>query len=287
MQQQSSILLTIWKNNKFSIGSIYLLNLTEEILYLLIPSSVGLLIDTFINNQGYGIYAFAFTYIGWQGIATYRKIQDTVVFTKVFNQISLQIIKDHQSKNIDTTTINARVELMKQVTDFFENDLPFLVRSIISIFGSAILLYFYNSKLFLAALIIILPSILINYFYSKKIVETTEKVNNQFERQVDVIEKGSFAEQEEYFTQLRQFNIRKSSLEAYNFGLLEIFVFFMILVSIYIICKTESMNYGSIVASYGIIIKFAYSFDFIPHTTTKIATLKDITNRINKTLKTS
>jgi hypothetical protein len=56
----------------------------------------------------------------------------------------------------------------------------------------------------------------------------------------------------------------------------------MIFFSINTIYKTDNMEYGNIIASYGIILRFAYGFDFIPHITTKLAMLKDITNRMNE-----
>jgi ABC-type multidrug transport system fused ATPase/permease subunit len=222
-------------------------------------------------------------YLCKKEFATYRRIKDTVTFTKIFNQVTLRVIDDHQQKGISTTKINARVELMKQVVEFFEVDMPFLVKSIISVIGSCILLYFYNFKLLFVSVIIILPSFVINYFYSKKIIKATEKINDQYEKQIDIIHNGKRDEQVFYFTKLRELNIKKSTLEASNFGILEIFVFIMITASVYIICKTESLSYGSIVASYGIILRLAYGFDFIPHTTTRLATLKDISNRLNET----
>jgi ABC-type multidrug transport system fused ATPase/permease subunit len=282
MQNKYSVIKSIWRENRWAIGFIYLLNVIEETFYLLIPSSVGLLIDTFISNKGFGIWAFVITYIGWQGTATYRKIKDTITFTSLFNQFSLKVIENHKEKNIETTKTNARVELMKQVVAFFETDLPFMMNSLVSIIGSCILLYFYNAKLLIISVFIILPSLIINYFYSKKILLATRQVNDQYEKQIDVIENGTKEELNTYFTTIRKLNIRKSTLEALNFGLLEIFVFIVIISSIYIICKTDKMNYGSIVASYGIILRFAYGFDFMPHITTKLATLKDIANRMEE-----
>jgi ABC-type bacteriocin/lantibiotic exporter with double-glycine peptidase domain len=279
---QNQTIQRIWRENRKPILFIYALNIIEEIMYLLIPSSVGMLIDTFMQNKGYGIYAFIITYLGWQGIAVYRRIADTKTFTMIFNKECLRLIVNHQDREIDTAKINARVELMKQVVDFFERDFPFIIVSIVSIFGAAILLYFYNPKLLLISLFVVIPSILLNSIYSKKIEHVTEDVNNQYENQVNIIDGKNYALQKEYFEQLRLFNIKKSTLEAYNFGLIEVFVFLMIISSIYVICRTENMNYGSIVASYGIILRFAYGFDFIPHTTTKLASLRDILRRIDE-----
>ncbi|HAS41063.1 MAG TPA: hypothetical protein DCS93_11315 [Microscillaceae bacterium] len=285
LKQEYSLLKVIWRNNKGAISFVYLLNIIEEICYLLIPSAVGLLIDTFIEGKGWGILAFTTTYLGWQGANTYRKIKDTIVFTELFNQNSLKVIEDHQRKDISTTKINARIELLKEVVEFFERDLPMIFNSVISIIGAAILLFFYNPKLLIISLLIIFPSIVFNYFYSKRILLVTQKINNQYEQQIEVIESRDEAQQKIYFEELRRLNIKRSTLEAINFGVIEIFVFGMILTSIYIICHTDGMNYGSIVASYGIILRFAYGFDFIPYSTTRLATMKDVVQRLDETFK--
>ncbi len=270
----------IWAEHKYAIGFVYLLSLIEQICYLLIPAAVGLLIDSFIYGKGYGVLAFTLTYVGWHGTSTYRQIKDTIVFTELFNQFSMRIIDDHLEQGIGVTKINARVEMMNEVVDFFEYDLPFVVNSVVSVVGSSVLLYFYNPKLLIVSVLIILPSSAINFFYAKRIMVATNRYNNQYERQVEVIEHGSRTERLEYFRKLRELDIKKSTLEALNFGLLEVFVFVMIITSIYIICRTDEMDYGSIVASYGIILRFAYGFDFIPHTTTRLATMKDVLDRI-------
>jgi ABC-type multidrug transport system fused ATPase/permease subunit len=282
MLLKSKLFASIWQRNKVSIGFIYLLNIVEEICYVLIPSAAGMLINTFIYGTGYGLWAFVGTYLGWQGIATFRKIMDTITFTKVYNQVCLQTIEHHKQEGIEVSKINGRIELLKSVVSFFEADLPFVVNSMVSIFGTAILLYFYNPMLLFICLIIIVPSFIINYFFGKKMVIATGNVNDQYEKQIDVITHEDMDGIERYLEQVRRFNIRKSSLEAYNFGLLEIFAFTMIVVSIYIICKTPNVNYGDIVASYGIILRFAYGFDFIPHITERLATMKDIQNRLEE-----
>ena len=146
--------------------------------------------------------------------------------------------------------------------------------------GSAGLLYFYNPQLMFVCLFIIIPSMVINYFFGKKMIQITEKVNDEYEKQLDVIEKKDMINITAYFQKVRLLNIRKSNLEAYNFGILELFVFVMIVVSVYVICKTPHINYGDIVATYGYILRFAYSFDFIPHLTERLATMSDIQERL-------
>ena len=261
---------------------LYGLSIAEDVLYLLIPGAVGLLINTFLYGQGHGIVAFTGVYLGWQGIGVLRRIYDTKVYTHIYNQVCLQIIEHHKAEGIEISKINARIELLKQVVDFFENDIPYLVGSIVTMVGSAALLYVYNPQMMVVCLLILIPSMVINYFFGKKMVQITEKVNDEFEKQLEVIEKEDVPTITEYFQKVRGLNIKKSNTEAYNFGVLELFSFSMITVSIYVMCQTPNVSYGDIVATYGYILRFAYSFDFIPHLTERVATMHDIQERLEE-----
>jgi ABC-type multidrug transport system fused ATPase/permease subunit len=198
----------------------------------------------------------------------------------MYADISLKIIKHHQQTGIENSIINARVELLKQVVRFFEEDFPFMLNSIVEMLGSAFLLYFYNPKILLVCIIIIVPSLIVNRFYSHKMVAATTAVNNEYEKQIDVIAQKKNHEIADYFGLVRRLNIKKSNLEAYNFATLELFVFAMIVSSLYIITQTENIKYGEIVATYGYINRFAFSFDFIPHLTGRVANLQDINKRL-------
>jgi ABC-type bacteriocin/lantibiotic exporter with double-glycine peptidase domain len=272
-------LIRIWKEDKYAISYIYFLNILEELCYLLIPSTVGMMIDSFFYVKGYGLLAFTLCYVGWQLVALIRRIQDTKIFTEIFNKLSLNIL-NKKNEELTTTLISARIGLMNEIVTFFEDDLPFFIRSLISIFGSALLLYYYNPLLLLVSLIIIIPSLIINYYYSSRLNDASYKLNSHYEKQVEIIEKDNKEDQIKYFTELRKYKIRKSNLEAFNFTIIEMFVFVMITVSIYVICKSSNMNYGSIVASYGIILRFAYGFDILPHITSRYATLQDVVKRM-------
>jgi ABC-type multidrug transport system fused ATPase/permease subunit len=277
---KSKLLRNLMSTNRFSLGLVYGINLLETIFYLFIPAAAGYCIDHFIDKKFWGVWAFALAYIGWQALATVRKLIDSRVFTKIYTEMSIKTIEHHKENGIDDGKINARVELLKQVVLFFEQDFPFMLNSIIEMFGSAFLLYFYNPKILLVCIIIIIPSFVVNRIFSRRMGKASTDLNNEYEKQMDVIAEKRNRGLSDYFNLIRNLNIRKSNLEAYNFAMLELFVFAMIVSSLYIITQTPNIKYGEIVATYGYINRFAFSFDFIPHLTGKVATLGDINKRL-------
>ena len=266
----------IISTNINSLLKISFLNILESFLSLMIPTSVGLMINSLIYNTGQGQYIFILCYVLYQLTALFRKILDTKVYTLIYNKLATQLILN----TTDFSITNARIELLKQVVAFFENDLPVLINNIITIIGSGAILYFYSYKLLLTSLIIIIPSFILNHFFFKKINSVTQNINNLYETQLTVLNQQKATEIFTYFQTLRKHNITKSNLESFNFVFLEIFVFIMIFVSVLIVCNLDNVKTGTIVASYAIILKFAYSFDFIPYMTVKLAAIKDILFRI-------
>jgi ABC-type multidrug transport system fused ATPase/permease subunit len=277
---KSTLLKNIIAQNKLKLGIVYGLNALETICYLFIPAAAGLCIDSFMEQKFYGMWIFTLNYFGWQGISTFRKMYDTRIFSQIYNNISIKTIEHHKAEGIDDGKINARIGLLKDVISFFENDFPFMINSVVMMFGSAFLLFFYNTQILYVCVLIIIPSFIVNWFYSKKMYKVTSELNNEYEKQVDVIAEKHGQDLFQYFDHVRNLNIRKSNYEAYNFAKLELFVFAMIILSLYIITQTPNIKYGEIVATYGYILRFSYSFDFIPHLTGKVALLKDVNQRL-------
>ncbi len=280
---KTKLIANTWQNHKAKISITYLLTVIENVSNMLLPAAAGLLVDGFIEKKMSGLWFFIAAYIFWYGTAMIRRVYDTKVFTEIYNAISIKTIVHHQEQNIDSGTINARIELLKQMVNFFEVDLPFLMNNLIQMFGAFFLLYFYDPKVMIVCLVVILPSFAINYFFGKKMRTVATSVNNQYEKQMDMIQsKADELSLKSYFGSIRILNIRKSNLEAWNFGFLEIFVLIMIISSLYMICQNPNLKHGDIVAIYGYITRFAYSFDFIPYLTSKLSVIRDIEERLKE-----
>jgi ABC-type multidrug transport system fused ATPase/permease subunit len=283
MVLKNSLVYATWQNHKAKISLTYLLTIIENVANMLLPAAAGLLVDGFIDHKLDGLWFFTAAYFFWYGTAMVRRVYDTKVFTKIYNDVSIKTIQHHQALGIDSGTINARVELLKQMVNFFEVDLPFLMNNLIQMFGAFFLLYFYDPKVMMVCLVVILPSFVINYVFGKKMRTVAKNVNDQYEKQLDMINsKADAASLKSYFDGVRLLNVKKSNLEAWNFGFLEIFVLMMIIASLYMICQNPNLKHGDIVAIYGYITRFAYSFDFIPYLTAKLSVIRDIEERLKE-----
>ncbi|WP_448967827.1 ABC transporter six-transmembrane domain-containing protein, partial [Klebsiella aerogenes] len=91
-------------------------------------------------------------------------------------------------------------------------------------FGSLVLLYFYDRGVVLICLGVLLPVSGMSYFYGKKMKHLNKRKNDELEKQVDVISSGNELKIRNHYNNLKKWQIKISDQEAWNFGWLEMLV---------------------------------------------------------------
>ena len=106
--------------------------------------------------------------------------------------------------------------------------------------------------------------------------------NDELEKQVDIISSGSKGLICSHFNNLRQWQIRISDKEAWNFGLMEIMVMLVIGSSLVVTGNTSdnSLLAGTLIGMYNYILKFVSGLDTIPYIVQRLTSLHDITRRM-------
>jgi len=87
----------------------------------------------------------------------------------------------------------------------------------------------------------------------------------------------------QHYSNLRKWQIKISDKEAWNFGVMELLVLCVIVVSLLISTSKswdEGFLAGDIIGIYNYILKFVGGLDTIPYTVQRFSSLKDITRRI-------
>ena len=178
--------------------------------------------------------------------------------------------------------LSALSTLSREYTDFLEYDLIYILEAFYNIFGSLILIYFYDKEVVFICLAILIPVLFISRLYGHRMGVLTQNKNDELERQVEVISTFNSVEIKKHYELLRTWQVKISDQQAFNFGVMETFV--MVLLGVALVVSTrfnaQTLNAGEIIGFYFYILKFTSGLDTIPYITEKYATLKDITTRI-------
>ncbi len=258
----------------------YFLTFVEDMLELSYPWATGLAIDGLLAHD----YRMAAPIIAaWtlrMIIGCFRQMYDTRLYTTVYNAIVSDTILRQRGRGVPATTVSARSAMSREFVTFFEKDVPVIFTSVVGILGSAAILFYYDLVIGAVTASLFLPVVLINRVYSRRSLRLNTGLNDQLEREVDIIERARPEEIERHFAGVRTCRVKLSDAEAYNWTTIEVLsivVFVAVLIRATYLPTTET---GDIFAILVYVWRLMENLDNVPQIVQQITRLIDIGRRI-------
>ena len=258
----------------------YTLFALEMLGSLMRPYFVGEAVNDLIKGSYRGLFSLAFVHCAYLIIGTIRHRYDTRTYSSIYTEFVTKMLS-RGFLSAEVSKLSAHSTLAREFIDFLEYDLNFIVEAMYNIFGALIMLYFYHHSVVIVCLAVLVPVTIIGYQYGRFIKHLTKSKNDELEKQVDVIATQNNSLINEHYKALRHWQVKISDREAYNFGIMEILVLVVIVVSLLVVNKSSVLNpAGDIIGIYTYLLKFVSGLDTIPYILQRLNILKDITQRI-------
>ncbi len=259
----------------------YILFSLEMLGALLRPFFLGEAINDLLKGSYRGLIVLSSVHIVWLLIGTIRHMYDTRTYSAIYVSLVTRFLSRRIYK-ADISKLSAHSTLAREFVDFLEFDLVYVIEAIYNLFGSLVLLFFYDSTVVLLCMAVLLPVILISKVYGKKMMYLNKKKNDELEQQVDVISSGDKESVKQHYNNLRSWQIKISDKEAINFGFMEFLVMIVLGFSLLITYKTSgaAILAGNVVGIFFYVSNFAKGLETIPYTVQRLSSLSDITRRI-------
>lgn len=269
VQHKSQLLLT------------YILFSLEMLGSLLRPYFLGEAVNDLIKGSYHGLIILSVVHLLWIIVGVLRHRYDTRTYSAIYTSLVTRFLT-RKIQQSDVSKLTAHATLAREFIDFLEYDLVYVVEAGYNLIGSIILLYFYEWRVVGICLGILIPVMLVSYRYGKKMKVLNQAKNDELENQVDIISEGDEKAINLHFFNLRKWQVRISDQDAWNFGIMELMVLVVITFSLYIthITSGPTLMAGSLIGIYNYVLKFVAGLDTIPYTVQRIASLNDITRRI-------
>lgn len=275
------ILRRLMMKHRLQLLLTYILFSLEMLGSLLRPYFLGEAVNDLLKGSYHGLIILSVVHFSWLVIGTIRHMYDTRTYSAIYTSLVTKFLsRRYQQKEV--SKLSAHSTLAREFVDFLEFDLVYVIEAMYNIFGSLVLLYFYDSSVVLVCLAILLPVMTMSYFYGKKMKRLNKHKNDELEQQVDIIFTGNKLAIKKHYENLRKWQIRISDQEAWNFGLMEILVMVVIGIALLVTNTTlgTGVMAGSLIGIYNYILKFVSGLDTIPYTVQRLTSLTDITRRI-------
>ncbi len=278
------ILRRLMKEYRWKLVFTYILFGLEMLGNLLRPFFFGIAVNDLIRGSYDGLILLTAVHFGYIVVGIIRQRFDTRTYTAIYTSLVAQFISRRRRQR-DVSKLSAHSTLAREFVDFLEHDVIYVIEAAYNILGSLILLFFYDNAVVLVCLAILVPVGAASYFYGKQMKHLNKQKNDELENQVEVIAGGNIHKIHNHYSSLRKWQIRISDQQAWNFGVLEIMVMAVIGISLLVTNKVTAGNMleaGSIIGIYSYIQRFVTGLDTIPYTVERLASLNDITRRIER-----
>lgn len=277
---QLIILKKIFLKHKLQLLITYILFSLEMVGALLTPYFLGEAVNGLINKSYNGLIYLCVVRFLWMIVGVIRQRYDTRTYSSIYNTIVTNFLS-RQINHKDVSKLSAHSTLAREFVDFLEHDLVYVLEAVYNIFGSLILLFFYDIRVVAICFSILIPVMIISFFYGKKMKQLNKTKNDELENQIDVIESGNILAIHKHYDKLRNWQIKISDKQAINFGIMEMLSIIVITLSLITTHKEGILlNAGSLVAMYSYVKSFVTGLDTIPYAVDKYASLNDIAQRI-------
>ena len=265
---------------RWRIAFTYALAVIEDLLELSYPWATGLAINGLLAQDYRMIAPVMIAWVLHTAIGCGRQMEDTRLYTEVYNTVVIDTVRRQRQSGIEPTKVAARAAMSREFVTFFEKDVPVVLNTLVSIVGSAAVLFYYDLVIGAVAALLFIPVAIINRRYMQRSLMLNEGLNNQLEHEVQVIEAAQEGALTSHFAEVRGWRVKLSDADAFNWTAIEglsILAFLLVLLRV---TYLPNPDVGSIFAIFVYVWRLTEKLDTLPQIVQQLMRLKDIRRRI-------
>ena len=245
--------------------------------WILFPLVIGRAIDSVLADSTRGLYEFAILGIVTMGIAVLRRLVDSRAYARIYVTLGEEMAESAAESSTSTRT--ARLGMLREIVEFFENSLPELINSVIGLAGTVLILAALNVPVFLGCLVVAVATVVLYLLTGGLTMRYNQGLNDEHERQVDAVGSGDPARLAKHLRAMMRWNIRLSDLEAANFGINWVFMIALLVFAVSA-ATTETTEYGAVFAIVMYVFQFVESMLMLPFFYQEWLRLREISGRL-------
>jgi ABC-type bacteriocin/lantibiotic exporter with double-glycine peptidase domain len=271
---------SILRAERGALAFTYALTLVENICTLAYPALTGIVVDGLLKRDYSGLVALVSVWLLHLAIAFGRQRYDTRVFMGLYARIATHIVAVQHGSGHSTSTVSARVEMVRGVVGFFEKEVPAMVHHVIAVVGSLAMLFVYDHEAGFIAMAVLLPMGLVNNWYWHKAVRLNQGINNQIEREVADIESRSRFRLHRHFWLLRRWQVKLSDTESWTWAVTELATIAALVLILVKFTQSPAFSAGAIYAVLAYVYDYLEGLNNVPALVNNLARLKDVRARL-------
>lgn len=226
------------------------------------------------------LFIWLLAFIVNSGVGALRRSVDPKIFLKIYTKIATLISRNSFKKNIPTSKTAARVELSHQYIVFMQYRAPEIIENLIHTTGALVALYYFDWRISLTCLCIIVPIYFTNKLYFRKIKPLQKEFHDDYEKIFDVFAQKDPVLITKYFRYLAKPQKKIANWGAFNFSVIRVSFMIIFLVILYVSIELDEFSAGELYSIVAYLWTFITATEYLPELLENITSIQDISKRL-------
>ncbi|NHK28351.1 hypothetical protein FF098_010585 [Parvularcula flava] len=261
-------------------GTLALLSL-ENLFTVIEPWLLGRAIDSLIGDSFLGIVIYLAAAVIAMALGVSRRLYDTRIYGRIYRESAGDVAERQFTNEKPTAQTAAHVGFVQEFVDFFEHMLPAAIVSIFMLLGSIVMMAIISPLLCLGTVVVAGLIAAIFGVSAGKINRLNTGLNDEFERQVDILDAREILSTRTHFFSLVRWRIQLSDLEARNFGGVFLLTFMLTAFAVWVLVSAGDKSTGEIFAALSYVLQFSQSVIILPYTYQQFLRTSEIGTRLS------
>ena len=255
----------------------------ESILGVSLPLFIGLAINDLLDDSLRGVYYLVVLGLLFIAVSSIRRFCDTRIYSKIYRLIAPEMIEKEQEKGSSVSKTIARTHLLAEIVSFLEWSIPAMVGAVIYLVAVLIIIANLSRNVFYASLALLLFVLVVYALTGKINFRLNAQYNNEFEKEVTVLETKNPNTINGYFHTLMGWNVKLADLETSNYLLVMLGIAALLIYTpIAVITKDNSDYYGLVFSIVLYVLEYVSAVVHLPDHIQQMIRLNEISSRLSE-----
>jgi len=264
--------------------------LIENIAWIVEPTFFGKLLDALIGhfydheNIDYFLPLFFWIVIYFVNVVggSLHRLFSGGTYARMYADVATKVIDESKMRNDKFSKMLIRSELVKEYITFFKDRLPEMLWQFSASAGAIIALFFYDYRIGLVCLMVIVPTGYINNLSRKKVTMLQKDIHDNQEELYKIIEDRDISGIHTFFENMISPRTRIARWSSLSFTLVKSLLVIIFIVVLFICVDVDNFSTGKIYSIVAYLWTFIGQTDYLPELMESLGSLRDLNTRFER-----
>jgi ABC-type bacteriocin/lantibiotic exporter with double-glycine peptidase domain len=274
---------------RYPIALILLFVLIENVSFIIEPTFFGKLLDSLIDhfydhekaNYITPLVIWIIVYLINVVGGTLHRLYNGITYSKMYANIATEVVLESKCREDQFSKMLVRAELVKEYITFFRERLPEVMWQLSATAGAIIALFFYDYRIALVCLTVVIPIAFINNLNRKNVTLLQKDIHDNQEELFNLIESKDTSKITQFYSNTISPKTKIARWNAFGYSTVKVLLIIIFIGVLFICVDVDKFTTGRIYSIVAYLWTFIASTDYLPELMESLASVKDLNRRFS------